>query len=344
MNNLPEPSSPLSVPPSSPTRPSFNSLSSVHSNFSRDDGDDDDTPRVARQKATRNSSDQEKTNEILEHMRRLKLSFGAFVEEAVKKDAQYKSQLSHRPELLRSVYSDKVALNVFDNGHRLYRTELQSMGRCNYFRTWKAGDVEPFKTSSETVIREMENRAPSLMSLFRAIARAEDDRSRRVDIHNRWISIMAILCYTYMPRTCTLWPTLWGIQLHANGCPRRVIDSLYHTGITVGYKAVMTAFTSLSKIQDVRLRELGLAGDFIVVWDNFEQIMSVKDQRMDNQKEFFSVTTAQILKPTWMPDGGLRQTMFDRSVKLNWMDIVQHSSFSRNSELNRMVKIELLFL
>jgi hypothetical protein len=105
-----------------------------------------------------------------------------------------------------------------------------------------------------------------------------------------------------------------GIQLHVNGTKRRVIELLYQIGITVGYKLVLTVFRELSASQRASLRIIRQTNDFLVTWDNFEQMRQVKHQRLDNKSEFFSVTTAQILKSTWMPEEGLKQFMSINSL------------------------------
>ena len=134
---------------------------------------------------------------------------------------------------------------------------------------------------------------------------------------------------------------MWGLQLHANGTKRRVIESLYHTGLTVGYNAVLTAFANLTKLQKMRIKELGRSENFLIVYDNFEQTVKVKDQRLDNKGEFFLVTTVQILEPTYMPDGGLRQRMFNRQCKLQCQDITRLETFDPSSELARQVSARI---
>ena len=253
---------------------------------------------------------------------------------------RYKTQLTRSSGVARSLYTRALVVEMFEeDAHAEYRAELRSMTRYDHFQTWKAEDVDHLQTKASNVIEEMNTRAPRLISLFRAITRPEDSRSKRDKGANdsRWIAIMAILLYTYMPRTCTRWPTMWGLQLHANGTKRRVIESLYHTGITVGYSAVLTAFADLTKVQKARIKELGVSGRFVIVYDNFEQTVKVKDQRLDNKGEFFSVTTVQILEPTWMLDGSLMQCMFNRQCKLKWYDITSHETFDPASDLSRKV-------
>ena len=231
---------------------------------SKDGGKNINTPRPAHRNmgrvVGRNSSVAEKTQAIMRQLRKLQLSFGTLVEEAIKAPP-YKSQLSRRPELTRSLHTPAQALDMFEKtAHAMYRAELRSMSGYDHFQTWKAEDVDHLQTKASDVVEEMNTRAPRLMSLFRVIARPADNRSRRDEVtdQSRWIAMMAILLYTYMPRTCTRWPTMWGLQLHANGTKRRVIESLYRTGITVGYGAVMTALANLTDIQKARIKELSL--------------------------------------------------------------------------------------
>lgn len=282
--------------------------------------------RMSRQLVNRKSSVARKTKEITYHLRRLKLSFGDFVEEAVQK-AKYQNQLTRKPELIYSLYTQAQLVGTSEEAnHAKYRAELRSMAKSKHFKVWKAEYINHLKTKASDVIKEMETRAPRLMSMFQVITRPEDRRSNREKTadNSRWVAIMAILLYTYMPRTCTRWPTMWGLQLHTNGAKRRVVEALYHTGITVGYKAVLETFQKLSKLQKARLRELGRTGNFLIVYDNFEKNVKVKDQRMDNKSEFFSVTTAQIIEPTWMPERGLKQRMFNRKKKLDWVAVAKH--------------------
>lgn len=253
-----------------------------------------------RQSVGRESSVQNQTKKILRQLRHLRLSFGTFVEEAIK-TSRYKFQSTRKFELIRSLYSQTQFVEMTEEAnHAEYRVELRSMTKSKHFQCWKAGDVDHLEIKADNVIKEMKTRAPRLMSLFRVIAKPEDRRSNREEStdFSRWISIMAILLYTYMSRTCTRWPTMWRLQLHANGTKRRVMECLYHTRIIVGYKAVLNIFQQLSKYQKTRLRELGRDENFVLMYDNFEQTVKIKDQRMNNKSEFFSVTTAQIIEST----------------------------------------------
>jgi hypothetical protein len=76
---------------------------------------------------------------------------------------------------------------------------------------------------------------------------------------------------------------------------------------------------------------------FIIIWDNFEQIKTMKHQRFDNKNEFFSIITAQILEFMWMFFQDLSQSMFDQFAKLNWRFIVKHESLNVNFALFKTI-------
>jgi hypothetical protein len=82
---------------------------------------------------------------------------------------------------------------------------------------------------------------------------------------------------------------------------------------------------------------LNVEKNFIITWDNFEQIKTMKHQRFDNKSEFFSIITAQILESMWMFFQELFQNMFDQFVKLNWRFIVKHENLNVNFTLFKTI-------
>lgn len=73
------------------------------------------------------------------------------------------------------------------------------------------------------------------------------------------------------------------------------------------------------------------------MYDNFEQTLGVQDQRSDHSKGFFSVTTCQFLTPMWMPEQGLRQSMFNQAHLLDWTEILYHPGNRRDTEFAKGV-------
>ena len=104
-----------------------------------DEGEGFNTPRPVdpnrRQVVGQNSSAAEKTKAIMKQLKRLQLSFGTFVEEAVKL-CRYKSQLTCTPNLTRSLYTRAQVVEMFEEAaYAEYRAELKSMSKYNHFRS-----------------------------------------------------------------------------------------------------------------------------------------------------------------------------------------------------------------
>ncbi len=112
-------------------------------------------------------------------------------------------------------------------------------------------------------MKEIEIRASHLLSYLRFIITARDQRYECRDMESRWILFISTLCFTYKPHTCVRWPTMWGIQLHANGIKRRVIESLFHTGLKIGYKTALDFFKKIALYQKKSLKTLGRENRFI---------------------------------------------------------------------------------
>ncbi len=127
----------------------------------------------------------------------------------------------------------------------------------------------------------------------------------------KWIIMIFILCFIYKSRTCVRWSTMWKIQLHANEIKRRVIQCLYRIDLTIKYSNVLNFFRELTQFHKTSLKMLNIEKNFIITWDNYEQIKTMKHQRFDNKSEFLSIITAQILELMWMFSQDLSQSMFN---------------------------------
>ncbi len=112
---------------------------------------------------------------------------------------------------------------------------------------------------------------------------------------------------------------------------------MFHIDLTIEYKSVLNSFRELARLQQTNLKQLNVENTFIIIWNNFEQIKTIKHQRIDNKDEFFLIITAQILELMWMSSWDLRQDMFDQIAKLNWLFIVKHENLNSKSSLFKSV-------
>ncbi len=280
----------------------------------------------------------DKTQNVLNYMRKLRLSLSDFLQEIVEIKSMQKHQITRKLNLFRSfVFNFNDVLNLVNWKREKYRKELRRIFESKYFKNWKVENINFVETNSTIIIKKIENRVLHLLVFLRFIIVTIDQRFDRRDMKNKWIIVIFILCFVYKSRTCVRWSIMWDIQLHVNEIKRRVIECLYHIDLTIKYKSIFNFFRELTQFQQTSLKLLNVENKFIIIWNNFEQIKAMKHQRIDNKSEFFSIIIAQILELMWMFFENLRQDMFDQIAKLNWLSIVKHESLNSKSFLFRSI-------
>ena len=83
---------------------------------------------------------------------------------------------------------------------------------------------------------------------------------------------------------------------------------------------------------------MGQRDDSVTAYDNFEVMEGVKEQRIDHQSTFHSVTTGQVIQGIEIPPGGLRQDMLDPQAKITAMDVILAPG-NRDDDMQRQVGI-----
>jgi len=68
--------------------------------------------------------------------------------------------------------------------------------------------------------------------------------------------------------------------------------------------------------------EQGALKSAVTAYDNFEQVDSVKAQRVEDNSVFHSVTTGELIQGADIPPGGLRQDMLNSKVRLGLEDVL----------------------
>ena len=84
------------------------------------------------------------------------------------------------------------------------------------------------------------------------------------------------------------------------------------------------------------MKGIGQSDACVTAYDNFELMEGVKEQRIDHQSTFHSVTTGQVIQGIEIPPGGLRQNMLDPQIAIcssdiflaqgNQVDDIQHQA------------------
>ncbi|KAH6974697.1 hypothetical protein EDB80DRAFT_693140 [Ilyonectria destructans] len=81
---------------------------------------------------------------------------------------------------------------------------------------------------------------------------------------------------------------------------------------------------------------MGQSDESVTSYDNFEVMEGVKEQRVDHQGTFHSVTTGQVIQGIEIPSGGLRQDMLDSRAEICASDVFLAPG-NRDDDINRQI-------
>jgi hypothetical protein len=112
-----------------------------------------------------------------------------------------------------------------------------------------------------------------------------------------------------------------GLYLHSKGLKRRQLEALCRLGVCCSYETTQRSIKRQTARAASLVAERGHAPTVVTAYDNFEQMEHVKEQRLDNQNTFHSVTTGELVEGIEMPVGGLQQSMLNSSIELQVKDI-----------------------
>jgi hypothetical protein len=132
----------------------------------------------------------------------------------------------------------------------------------------------------------------------------------------RIVTIMSIFCFSQRQNTCTGFQTTLGLYLHSHGVKRQQIELLGRLGLITSYHTVIGVIKEQSDRAMVQVKGMGQSDTSVTAYDNFEIMEGVKEQRVDHQGTFHSVTTGQVIQGIEIPPGGLRQDMLDPQVTI----------------------------
>ncbi|KAH0538357.1 hypothetical protein FGG08_005052 [Glutinoglossum americanum] len=112
------------------------------------------------------------------------------------------------------------------------------------------------------------------------------------------------------------------LYLHSKGVKRVVIELLHQFGVTISYDTIMKNVRTLSKDSADEVVSAGQASNAVTVYDNFEQTEGVREQRIEDNSSFNSVTTGKVFEGLEIPSGGLRQDMLNPQAQLSIQQVL----------------------
>jgi hypothetical protein len=253
------------------------------------------------------------------------------------------------PDVVKTFFDDtnqlwdgvrESVIEILDLGNNELRKEIERLGSMapfnKYNPTLKDGDLE--ELDMDLTLQTIETQAPLLLRLIRGIMTPESHRmyQRQREPAARFVAIISILCFSQRQNTYTGFQTTLGLYLHSNGVKRQQLELLSRLGLVVSYDTVIRTIKAQSSRSELQVERMGQRDDTVTAYDNFEIMESVKEQRVDHQNSFHSVTTGQVIQGIEIPPGGLRQDMLGPQVTLSASDVFLAPG-NRDDDHNRQV-------
>jgi hypothetical protein len=258
-------------------------------------------------------------------------------------------------EVLRSYFDDtdqlwdsrrKSIIEILNLGKNELRKEVEKLGSIVPFNKYDPTLSGQFDSlDMDQILLAVEEQAPLLLQLIRDII-APDYRpshQSRKEPAGRILTVISILCFTQHKSTCNGFPTTLGLYLHSNGVKRQQIDLLSRLGLTMSYKSIIELIKEQSTRAAEHVKSMGQGDPSVTAYDNFELEEGVKEQRVDHQSSFHSVTTGQVIQGIEIPPGGLRQDMLDPQAKISPMDVFLAAG-NLDDDIQRQVSIADYYL
>lgn len=233
-------------------------------------------------------------------------------------------------------------IETLDLGNNELRKEVERLGTMPPFSKFDPNSKNGAfgALDMDQTLHTVQIEAPLLLGIVRSIMAPESRRTyqRQKEPAARIVAIISILCFSQRQNTCTGFQTTLGLYLHSKGVKRQQLELLGQLGLVVGYNTVIRAIKEQSTRAAAQVERMGQTDESVTAYDNFEVMEGVKEQRVDHQGAFHSVTTGQVIQGIEIPPGGLRQDMLDPQAEICANDVFLAPG-NRDDEIHRQVRI-----
>ncbi len=243
------------------------------------------------------------------------------------------------PDQLWGDYRQSV-IETLDLGNNELRKEVERLGTLAPFNKFdpasKNGDFNVL--DMDQTLNAIQNEAPLLLRFIRSVMAPENRRKTRCkkEPAARIVAIISILCFSQRAKSCNRFQTALCLYLHSHGVKRQQLELLNQLGLVVSYKTIIRAVKQQSTQAAAQVERMGQSNVAVTAYDNFEVMEGVKEQRVDHQGTFHSVTTGQVIQGIEIPPGGLRQDMLNPEVEICASDILLAPG-NRDDNINHQV-------
>lgn len=223
------------------------------------------------------------------------------------------------------------------------RQEIEQLSGLKPFLVTQSEEMVGFeRLNSNQIIEAAEEKCPLLIRTLRSVLTPDNHHRRGYDgmeDSGYLINILAVICRSQQRNRSSGFQIQLSVYLHSKGVKRRQLEALQRLGLCCSYHKTLQVIKQQSEQAEKAVAARGQQPTVVTAYDNFEQMEHVKEQRVDNQSSFHSVTTGQLIQGIEMPEGGLLQSMLNPATKLQLEDIFLSPGNQRDT-----IEVEVRFI
>ncbi|KAH8751038.1 hypothetical protein F5883DRAFT_507546 [Diaporthe sp. PMI_573] len=218
-------------------------------------------------------------------------------------------------------------IEYLDIGPIELRKEIASLARFKPFhKSQEAEDGGFERLDMRKLIETAEKTCPLLLRTLRGVIQPHSQVRGGYDnippqVDGVLVNILVVMCGTQRRNGSSGFQLQLSVYLHSKGVKRRQIEALHRLGLCCSYHKTLQVIKRQSEAAAEAVTLKGQQPTAVTAYDNFEQMEHVKEQRVDNENSFHSVTTGQLIEGIEMPEGGLLQSMQNQAARLRVQDI-----------------------
>ncbi|CAO3568653.1 unnamed protein product [Mortierella alpina] len=153
-----------------------------------------------------------------------------------------------------------------------------------------ASDVDKFSLAH--IQHVLQTKAPVLTKILRGLTELRPAGPRQRTLA---FPVIGSIVATAFCRTSNYLQMEMGLYFYSAGCTRKVIDTLYGTGLCVSFSTINRLLVNLTDDAKKVVRHAAKHEPFLLVYDNINLAKRKHDQRIDNLDDFENGTAATMI-------------------------------------------------
>ena len=223
--------------------------------------------------------------------------------------------------------AQREALDRLNWGSTFLREEVREVGeKISFYCSDGPEDLNQWaerwaSTNSTELCDDLRRYAPNLFHILKVILEpiTAKLRGKEQKLHpGSLIALFGIMCYRQQKKKVNSFQLAVGVLAHSSSVKISFIELLYKFGLCVSRTTLQETVKKSQELGKIAINNIGQSPSSIVAYDNLEKNQTVKEQRLESNDKFMSVTTGYVIQ-------GIPSPHFDYFTKALTIDMMDYS-------------------